>query len=260
MAKTTLVRDVFHRAGILLNDVTPQFVRWTVRELVGWCNEGQRAIAKYVPIAGGRVDVIKLAAGSRQSISRIAASSVIPGDGSAPADIHGLFLNEVIRNLGANGATPGPIITVTPREALDATNRNWHAMRASKSIDHFTFDPRTPQTFYVYPPAAESVWVEVSLIAAPKDVPLPANDADYEITGTSLATLDIDDRWADDLLNYVMARAWMKDAEDAANAANVQMYTQLFVNSINAQVTVLTGQNPNLKWAAMNANIPAAAS
>lgn len=260
MAKTTQVRSLLKRASALLLDDHPQFVRWVADELVEWINEGLRAIATYVPIAGGRVDAIRLSAGTRQSIAHVPAASVIPGDGSAPADVRGLFLNEVTRNMGSDGVTPGAIVTISSREAIDAFNRMWHTMRPGRGIQHFMFDPRTPQTFYVYPPATDGMWVEVSIIAAPQEVPLPSTPDEYAASGASSAVIDIDDRWANDLLNYVLARAWMKDAEHAGNAANVQMYTQLFINSINAQVQALTGHNPNLKVLPLMPDVPAAAS
>lgn len=256
-----LVRDVLYRVSGQLLDLAPQFVRWTEKELVFALNDGQRAIAKYVPIAGSRIDTIKLNAGSRQSIAHIPAASIKPGDGSTPADVHGLFLNDIVRNMGADGLTPGASVSVAARDALDAFYRLWHTKTGAKAIDHYTFDPRTPQHFYVYPPlAAGGAWVEASLIAAPKDVPLPQAPGDYAHNGASEQAISLDDRWLDDLVNYILARAWMKDAEGAANAANVQLYTGLFINSINAQVQALTGQNPNLKLLPFAPDVPAAAS
>lgn len=257
---SALVKDVLYRVSGQLLDLKPQFLRWTEKELVLALNDGQRAIAKYVPIAGSRIDTIKLAAGSRQSIAHIPAASIKPGDGSTPADVHGLFLNDIVRNMGADGLTPGASVSVCPRDALDAFSRLWHAKANAKAIDHYTFDPRTPQAFYVYPPVASGVWVEASIIAAPKDIPLPASPGGYAHDAASVQQISIDDRWLDDLMNYILARAWMKDAEDASNAANVQLYSGLFINSINAQVQALTGQNPNLKLLPMTADIPAAAS
>lgn len=244
---TTLVKEVFHRAGILLNDLNPQFRRWTELEFVYWLNDGQRAIAKYVPIAATRVDAVKLAKGSRQSLALIQAASIVPGDGSTPADVQGLSLTDIVRNMGIDGATPGASISVVSRELLDAYSRMWHASRASRVIEHYTYDPTTPQHFYVYPPAAEGVWVEINYCADPKPVPAPAQAGAYGKDGASTQTITLDDRWADDLLNYVVARAWMKDAEHAGNAASVQLYSGLFINSINAQVAALTGKNPNLR-------------
>lgn len=260
MAMTTLVREVLQQASTLLNDMTPQFLRWKEPDMIRWLNEGQRAIAKYVPIAGARIDTIKLVPGSRQTIARIPAASIIPGDGSTPADVHGLFLNEVTRNMGSDGGTPGAAITVVSREMLDASNRMWHTTRPAKAVDHFTFDPRNPQAFYVFPPAGDACWVEANIIAAPLAIPLPATAGEYAHDGASTRTLTIDDRWADDVLAYLMARAFMVESDQQYGAQQVQMYSAIFTSSINAQVQALTGQNPNLKSLPLLPEVPAAAS
>lgn len=259
---TVLVRSVLFRASTLLLDTNPQFVRWSAAELVEWMNEGQRAIAKYVPIAASRIDSIKLSPGTRQSIADINASNIIPGDGATPRDVHGLYLNDIIRNMGVDGKSPGAVVSVASRETIDAVDRMWHSQRVARggAIQHFTFDPRAPKVFYVSPPAGSSTWVEANIIESPPDVPAPVDSTTYAIDGASTQTISIDDRWADDLLNYIVARAWMKDAEDAASASNVQLYSTLFTNSINAQVAVLTGQNPNLRVLPLTPDVPAAAS
>lgn len=259
MAKP-LVRDVLYQASLLLKDSAPQFSRWKVRELVGWLNDGQRALAKYVPIASSRVDSIRLVAGARQSINAIPAARVIPGDGSAPQDVTGLSINDIVRNMGSDGATAGLSVTVVSRDFLESFSRGWSAEPAAESIDHYTHDPQTPDVFYVYPPSDGTGWVEVSYVAEPKQVPLPPSDADYAVGGSSAEVLGVDARWQDDIVNYVVARALMKDGQDAANMALSQSFAGMFVNSINAQVQVLTGKNPNLKHLPLSPQVPAAAS
>jgi hypothetical protein len=53
-----------------------------------------------------------------------------------------------------------------------------------------------------------------------------------------------------------MARAFMKDAEWAANPQMAQSYTSMFVGSVNAQAAALTGANPNLQSLPFNPNVP----
>lgn len=263
MARTYLVRDFMRDLDNLLKD--PGFVRWSQAERVSYVNAGQMAIAKFVPIAASRTDAVKLRPGSRQSISLIAAADVIPGDGSDAADVRGLFLQDIAYNLGADGQTPGAAISIIPRDEMDGFSLTWRQERGDTEIQHYIYDPQQPLYFETYPPvAAAGTWVEMAYVAAPDDIPAPDPDAvpaiDYAPDGASTQVLGIQDRWRDDLLNYTLARCWMKDAEDAANAANVQLFSGLFVNSINAQVQVLTGHNPNLKNLPFAPNMPAAAS
>lgn len=245
MAASILVRDVLLRVSTLLLDATPQFERWTERELVNWLNDAQRAIAKYIPQACSRVDAIRLRPGTRQSIAEIASSDVIPGDGSAAIVVRGNAVQDVIRNMGANGATPGRVIKRIDRESLDAGNPDWHTAKQSAVIREYAFDPRTPTVFFVSPPAAVGTWVEISYMANPSEIANPGNA--YGKDGGSSVTISIDDKYTDDIVNYVMARAHMKDAEFSGNAGLASSFINIFTSSINAQAVALTGVNPNLE-------------
>jgi hypothetical protein len=255
----TLVRELFYRASAQLNDLSPQFTRWKQRELVDASNDGQRAIAKYIPSSSSRVDSVKLASGSRQSIERIPAASIIPGDGLSPSDVNGTYFQAAIRNMGANGLTPGAPIRVIDREVLDTTTPDWHTppTGAYAGVRGVVFDPRFPKFYYVWPavPTGTNWWIEQSMLADPVLIP-HASEGVYAWDGTSNVTISIDDKYVDDLLTYIMARAFMKDAEWAANPQMAQSYTSMFVGSVNAQAAALTGANPNLQSLPFNPNVP----
>lgn len=258
-----LIKDVLFRVSTQLQDVSPQFKSWTERELVDWLNDAQKAIAKYMPFACARVDAIKLKPGTKQSIEIIASTDIKPGDGSAAAQVFGNFLNDVIRNMGADGLTPGRAVQVVARDMLDASNPDWHSAPAKAKIENYTFDIRTPKVFYVSPPVgATPVWAEVSFIADPAVIPNTgtAEAPLYGMDGASAATITIDDKYTDDAVNYVLARAQLKDADYAMAPGGAASYAQLFINSINAQVLAVTGNNPNLKTLPFSPQIPAAAS
>lgn len=259
---SVLIRDVLYSVSDLLVDLQPQFQRWSERSLVGYLDDGQVAIAKYIPIAASRIDAIKLKPGTKQSLDLIPAASIVPGDGSAAVDVRGNALNELVRNMGADGATPGRAIRVINRDVLDAQNPNWHTTTGTK-VESFVYDPRTPKYFYVCPavPAAGAVWVEASFVANPPAIPNTGTPEAprYGKDGTDPGVIGIDDKFRDDLINYVLARAYMKDAEEAANASLAASYTQMFLTSLNAQAQALTGINPNLQSLPLNPAVPAAA-
>jgi hypothetical protein len=252
MSSSILVRDAIFRVSSQLHDISPQFTRWTQRELVAWLNDGQKAIAKYIPSACARTDAIKLATGTKQSIEALPAASVKPGDGSVATDVYGHYLQAVIRNMGATGETAGRAIRLVDREVLDVNDPDWHS-NSGTPINQYSFDPRTPKIFYVNPgvPASGAWWVEVSYLANPVEVP---DTNDYGMNGTDTTKISIDDKYIDDLVNYVLARAYMKDAEFAGNTNLAAAHTQLFTGSINAQVAALTGVNPNLRALPFNPN------
>lgn len=250
MAATALVRDVLWRVAVLLQDTAPQFQRWPERELVHWLNDAQVAVVKFLPSAASRVDAIKLAAGTRQSIAAIPAANCKPGDGSTPsAPIYGtLFLNPR-RNMGADGVSPGRSVRMVDRDVLDSQTPNWHTLTGA-DVSSVVFDPLTPRFFYVTPgvPVGQDRWLEIAYNAASTSIPNVAADGSeaYANSGSSTVTISIDDEHVDDLVNYVVARANMKDAK-FADPAKAVAHTNLFLGSLNAKVTAMTGTNPNLR-------------
>lgn len=257
MASSTLVKDVLFRVSAQLLDITPQFTRWTERELVSWLNDAQKAIAKYMPSSCSRVDAVKLVPGTKQSIESISSVNIIPGDGSAPAAVFGNYLLSVLRNMGSNGLTPGRAIRLGDREVLDVNNPTWHS-ETGEYVSQYMFDPRFPKVFYVSPgiKSTGTYWAEVSFLADPTEILATGHGMD----GASTTKITIDDRYVDDLVNYILARAYMKDAEFAANPNLAAAHTAMFTSSINAQVAALTGVNPNLQSLPMSPSLPAARS
>jgi hypothetical protein len=245
MAANTYVKDVLYRVSGQLHDLSPQFTRWTQRELVNWLNDGQRAIAKYVPSSCSRVDAVKLVPGTRQSISLIPSTRIIPGDGEPAANISGTALMSVIRNMGTDGTTVGRAIRLIDRDVLDSNSPDWHTETDTK-VSSYTFDPRTPHEFYVSPgvPASTNVWVEMSYIADPLDVP---QSGTYTWDGNSTAKVAVDDTYVDDLTDYILFRAYSKDAENAANLALAAGYAAQFKDSIGVHAKAIAGINPNIQ-------------
>jgi hypothetical protein len=253
MAATILVREALRRASYLLGDLSPaQFQRHRESECVDFLNDGALAIVKYLPIAGSRVDAIKLKPGTLQSIETIAAADCKPGDGTTPAvPILGISLLRVSRNMGANGTTPGRAIRIVDQKTLDAVDADWHsASKAATAVANFVADPSTPRYFYVTPPAHAStaVWVELAYTAQPLRVPntgAPGSEI-YLAGGASTATIPLPDEYIDDLVNYVVARASMVESE-WADSSKAQTFAGMFLASLNGKVAAITGSNPNLK-------------
>ncbi|HEY1129135.1 MAG TPA: DUF6682 family protein [Roseateles sp.] len=247
---TTLVRTFLRSVSTTLQDIAPQFSRWTEIELVNYANYGQMAIAKYLPQAGSRVDAIRLKPGTRQDISKVLAAHIVPGDGTVAVDTIGIALLDVVRYMGTNGSTPGRVVRLVESETLDALDPDWHT-KAEAVVREYVFDKQLPKVFYVSPGvhAVTPVWVEISWLAAPRRIPAggePGAEA-YRFGGGSNELLGIDDLFVEDLQNYVVAVALLKGSKNNVNLPKAQTHTGLFISSINAQASVLTGVNPNLK-------------
>lgn len=248
MAATALVKDVLWRISVQLQDHAPQFQAWTERELVHWLNDGQEAIATYLPLSCSRVDAIKLKTGTKQSIAAIADTDIKPGDGSTPAQTFGKQMLNPRRNMGANGTTPGAAIRMVERDTLDSTDPLWHT-RSGNAVRSVVFDPQTPRDFYVSPgvPVGVTVWIELAFTAKPKTITnngTPGSEL-YLTDGSSTLAISIDDEFVPMLVDYVLARAHLKETK-RAEPAKAQEASQRFLGQLNAKVTAVTGNNPNL--------------
>lgn len=155
------------------------------------------------------------------------------------------MLIDVPRNMGSDGATPGAAIRVVSREILDAQHPEWHyEANAGGTVQHFMFDVRDPKHYYIYPKApATALYVEIIYSATPTDC-------------SAGGVIQIDDVYANALLDYVLYRAYSKDAEYAQNANLAIAHYQAFVNAMGEKTRNETTQNPSVRVDKYNPNVP----
>lgn len=250
MALTT-VREVLGKASAMLQDTAPQYNLHTEREMVGWLNDAQVAVTMFLPSACSRVDVVRLKPGTRQSIEQLAPADVKVGGGAAPAQaVQGVQVLDLLCNMGADGATPGRAIPQpVDRRLLDTNRPNWRES-AGTAVRQYCFDPRFPKHFFVEPGVpADRLWVEMAYTALPLLIPAggePGHEL-YGLEGSSALIISVGDENVIDLVNYICARAFLKKADASQDDVKATQYTNLFLGSINARVTAITGVNPNLK-------------
>lgn len=200
---TILASAVITKARDILQDSTA--VRWLDAEALRWLNEGQRYIALHRPDASATIANITLVVGTKQTL---------------PAS--GLRLLDVKRNMGVGGATAGAPIRFVQQEVLDAQVPDWHSQTAVTALKHFTFDERAPKIFYVYPPSIINNTVEALYSVAP---------ADIATVGTALT---LDDIYEPVLLDYLLYRCFLKDAEYAGDSGRATFH----LNAVNTALGV----------------------
>ena len=216
-----------------------------------YTNYGQMALAKFLPQAGSRVDAVRLLPGTRQDFTKILSADIKPGAGAA-ADTYGIAVLGMSRNMGDDGQTPGRVIRVVDKYTKDTNDPLWHT-KTGTTVLEFMADSNTPRVVYVTPgiPPSPTVWAEVSWMAEPNRVPAggaPGTEVyPYTPGSGSTALLGIHDQFVEDLHNYVAAMCLMKGSKLNQNLAKASNHVSLFTASVNAQATVLTGVNPNLK-------------
>lgn len=213
-------QSIVHRVVDILQDTTS--VRWPVSELVRYLNDGQREVVLYRPDATIKSATVACVAGAKQSL---------PTDGAK--------LIDVIRNSASAGTNKA--VRMVAREVLDAQIPNWYGLTGELDVVHFTYDPRDPKTFFVYPPALTTTRVDITYSAFPSDVSEPAAGSTYDdVSGN----LDLPDIYGNVVTDYILYRAYSKDSEYAGNAQRAQAHYGAFANALNIEVQGTTGVAP----------------
>jgi hypothetical protein len=199
---TVTAQRIIDDSAKVLNDVTG--VHWDSSELLGYLNSGQVAIVKLVPSAHVFNGAVLLDAGKTKQ--------------SAPNDA--IVLIDAVRNLGADGLTPGNAIRLIDKAALDEYSVSWHSdANTAGYIKHVTSVANDPKTFYVYPKAPATPWhIEVVYSVSPAAV-------------TIGQVITLDDIYADALTDYILYRAFSKDSEHADSGKAGSHYQAFLISS-----------------------------
>lgn len=189
--------EILLRVNNLLND--SGFIRWPKQELLDYLNDGQRAIVLRRPDAfTSDVDDYSCVAGTKQAL---------------PADA--LRLIDIPRNASGR-AIRGPF----DRAVLDDNYPEWYAGNTATQAELFIYDERNPKTFYLYPGVVVSTILTVVYSKAPPTITMATNDASELIS--------LDDIYVNAIIEWIMYRCYMKDAEYAANPNKSMMHQNAF--------------------------------
>jgi hypothetical protein len=201
---TVTAGAIIDKAAIQLIDLTS--IRWTRDELLSWLNLAQQALVLAVPEASTATANVTLVAGVKQSI---------------PSD--GWILLSANRNTGVSGTASGRSIEETRREILTRNNPTWSTETPTGTATAYIYTPLDKTVFWVYPPADSSGnKVEVTYSRAPVAI---ASEA---------TAIMVNDIYESVLLDYMLYKACMKDAEYAPGVALAQGYLATFTAIITA--------------------------
>jgi hypothetical protein len=140
----------------------------------------------------------------------------------------------------SGGATGARAVRLVDVDILNTQEPNWHDPTVTGDaahttvVKHYVFDEDNPRSFYVYPGASStSTFLEIVYSAAPTD-----------LANTS-ATLYIDDIFANAVIDYVLFRCYLKDAEYAGNQQRAGTHFQLFSSSLGTGGQAQFNLSPN---------------
>lgn len=193
--------EILTRVNKLLND--PGYTRWPKDELLNYLNDAQRAIVLRRPDSyTADIDNFVCVEGTKQSL---------------PADA--LKLIDVTRNESGK-AIRGPY----NRQVLDDNYDTWYAGKTAQEVELYIYDERNPKTFYVYPGVVAGINLTLVYSKAPPAIDATGNDAGEVIA--------LDDVYVNAIIEWVLYRSYMKDAEYAANPNKSQMHMNAFKSQL----------------------------
>ena len=223
MAGTLTGANLISRIQDILQDTTS--IRWPEAELLRYINDAQREVCNLRPESTATTANMACAVGTKQSLPT-----------------GGLRLIKVTRNMSsaAGSATGKRAVRLVDADILNTQEPNWHDPTVSgdaahtTTVKHYIFDEDDPRAFYVYPGASStSTFLEIVYSAAPTD-----------LTATS-STISVDDIFANAIIDYVLFRCYLKDAEYAGNQQRAGTHFQLFSSSLGAGGQAQFNVSPN---------------
>ena len=140
----------------------------------------------------------------------------------------------------SGGATGKRAIRIVDRDILDSQEPSWHDPTVSgdaahtTTVKHYVFDEDDPRSFYVYPGASStSTFIEIVYSASPTD-----------LANTS-AVIAVDNTYGNAIVDFVLYKCYMKDAEFAGNAQRANQHYSLFASSLGQGAMAQELLSPN---------------
>lgn len=223
------VSEVLSRAQTLIQDNTG--VRWPLPELAGWFNDATREVALHKPSASSKSVMLDLDQGTRQTIPEGA-----------------LMLLRVIRNLGATSTESnrvgGRSVRIVNRDVLDTQHPDWHddtVTPQTNEVKHFIFDESDPTAFYVFPGNTGSGKVEALISQAPDAIATSGTD----LSAYTSIVVPLPDIYVNAVLDYILYRAYSKDASFAENMERADYHMRAFANSLGLKTANESASSAN---------------
>jgi hypothetical protein len=213
-----LAGEILTRARDDLQDTDG--VRFTTPMLLEWLSDAQRALVLLRPDAGAVIRVVLLLPGR--------TLQDLPEDGVR-------FLG-VLRNVkpGEEEGTflPGRAVMLTTLEALNSGVPLWHNAGVSPVVYEYAPDETTPSHFWVSPPPAENVWVEIKYALNPPEV--TGEDQELAVFST----------FAEPLREYVLYRAYSRNDQPIDYQGRANLHLQRFFTSIGEEAKARLYSSP----------------
>lgn len=197
---TVVVKDLIDRVAITLQDRTN--VRWPRVDLLTYLNDAQRQIVLNRPDAQAVNTTFNCLNQSKQTLPAAA-----------------LRLLTIKRNIDGRAITP------VEQSTLDIQLPDWHQTPETDGVEHWLYDGLDPKTFYLFPVPIADRQIEIVYSTAPAPIVLET------------ATIGLDDIYANVIMDYMLYRAYQKDAT-YGDLNKATLYLQSFGSALGIKTQV----------------------
>ncbi len=215
---------IIERAHTLLVDAGAD--RWGHDEMLQWLNDAVLAIISFRPDANVVTEAVQLVAGTKQSL---------------PAGA--LRLEDVVRNMGADGETPSRPISFIERRQLDLDDPGWHGSIGS-TVFHWAYSQENPKVWWCYPGAGTSSrpWVELAYSKVPDAMTVVDVDG-----ATDTSDFPLEETFINPALSFMVYRAFSKDLPETAAGGRSQVAYSEFLQLLGIKSDVRKKFDPRKK-------------
>jgi hypothetical protein len=211
--------QVINWVAAILHDVSN--VRWSRALLLDYINLAQVMTVTVQPQANTVYRKMQLQPGALQKMQ--------------PDDIQ---LETITRNMGSDGQTPGPTISMTDRPTMDSQLSTWSTPQAGVSeIQNYIFDERVRDAFYVYPPVPSGTPMWIEYVSAQRPLDLATED-------DLLSLVDI---YIIQVLRFVLYLCLSFQLDNPSSAQAALHQYQLFNGELGQSISAHDLVNPALQ-------------
>lgn len=194
-----------------------EFSRWPRKVMMEYLNQGLKEIAAYRPDAFSREIVSTLQPGSRQTVD---AAGTIQSVYSGGKELNKTDMG-ILRAFSAYSVCP-PV----PRLV--------HG-KLEFALRSMSVDENSPGVFFVSPPVPAGVSVEVS-------VQIVGEPPEYALSDWN-KPIGMQAKYVNNLIDYIMARAYKRDAESQVSESKSQRLFSLFYQSMGQKYKIDSAHN-----------------
>ncbi|WP_315707541.1 DUF6682 family protein [Brenneria uluponensis] len=196
------INDIIGRANTQLMDSL--WLRWSKSELLDYFNDAINAVIIIRPDAGSVIEVFDCVPGTRQQLPTEA-----------------IRLLDIIRVSGGRAVKP------IARDVLDSSYPDWHTMTGA--VECYVYDAQTPQWFWCFPGAQAGTQLEINVAR------LPPAAVIADLSSGNERAFPLNELYINPVLEWILFRAFSKDAENGNNATLASQHYQTFVDLLGVK-------------------------